>query len=442
MKKVILILVGIILSFVCLELVLQTTSFVIAGIVKYKNFKVFETKLKDNDTITILCTGESTTYEQWPVQLEQYLKENSNKKFNIVTSALPSIDINGLLERTLKMVEEYKPDIVISMMGINNTTFEKQKEPIYKKHKLKTIDLFYLIKKHLQNKIFADNETNDKNYYLELVDKYKNNNETPFEFLEILKKQPNNKDALIELIFLYHERQDIENVKKYINIFIEKYPGLIDNKVFVTALSDYPYWNIEEYGYTDFNNILLYLIENKENVPKSNLNEIFKNSLGFSFNLIKLEELEYIYNLLIDNKIDTYIIVDIYNYLLENNIHVKYPNYDISFSKEPNFNKEEIKMAYIELANTLKKKEIIYICMGYPTININVLKNLFTGTNLGKSIIFVSNEQNFNNYLKNNEYFSIFRDKFAGIFGHCNNLGNTMIAENVGKVILELTNNK
>lgn len=442
MKKFILVLLGIILSLICLELCLQTTSFIIAKTVKYKNDKQFKNKFNNKDTITILCAGESTTYEQWPVQLEQYLKENSSKNFNIVTSALPSIGIENLLKRTFEMIHKYKPDIVISMMGVNDSNFERENEQIYNRHKLKTIDLFYLIKKHSQNKIFADNVKNDRNYYLELVYKYKNNNETPIEFLEILKKQPNNKEALIELIFLYHERQDIENVKKYINIFIEKYPGLIDNKVFITALSDYPYWNIEKDNYNDLNNILLYLIKNKENVPKSNINEIFKKSLCFTYSLIKLNELEYIYNLLVTNEIDTSIIIDIYNYLLENNIQVKYPSYDISFSKEPNFNKEEIKMAYIELATALKKEEIIYICMGYPTINIDIFKNLFSGTNLEKNIIFVSNEQNFNNYLKNNEYFSIFRDKFAGTFGHCTNLGNTMIAENVGKVILEITNNK
>ena len=78
--------------------------------------------------------------------------------------------------------------------------------------------------------------------------------------------------------------------------------------------------------------------------------------------------------------------------------------------------------------------------MGYPTLNINIFENMFNGTNLKENIIFVSNEQSFNNYLKDNEFSSVFTDQFAGTFGHCNDLGNTMIAENVGKVIINLTN--
>ena len=437
MKKLSLVLVGIFLSLVCLELVLQTTSFIIAEVVKYKNHKILQTKLNNNDTITILCAGESTTYEQWPVQLEQYLKDNSNKNFNIVTSALPSIDIENLLERTFRMVGEFKPDIVISMMGVNNSSFEKEKNQIYNKHILKTIDLFYLIKKHFQTKeifFFYGQPYNDL-YLLELVNKYKNNTEAPVEFFKILNEQPNNMNALVELIYLYHERHDIENIKKHIDIFIEKYPEIIDNKVFVTALSNY-----KTNSRNDFNKILLHLIKNKDKTTKKDINEIFKNSISYRYKYIELEELEYIYDLLLNNKIDATIVIDIYNYLSENNIEVKYPEYDITFSKEPNFDTEQIKNAYIELAKFLQKRNIVYICMGYPTLNINIFENMFNGTNLKENIIFVSNEQNFNNYLKDNEFSSVFTDQFAGTFGHCNDLGNTMIAENVGKVIINLTN--
>lgn len=443
MKKVSFVLIGVFLSFVCLEFFLQITSFVISEIIKYKNYKTLKTKFNDNNTITILCVGESTTYEQWPVQLEQYLKENSNKNFNIVSSALPSIGIENLLKRTSKMIEDYTPDIVISMMGVNDAIFEKRKEQIYKKYRLKTLDLFYLIKKHLKsNKLYAVEKQNHNDlYFLELVDKYKNNSEVPIEFLEILEKQPNNMDALIELIFLYCERHDIENLKKYINLFIKKYPDIIDNKVFVAALSNYCF-DKSDNNYNAFNTILIHLIKNKEKTTQKDINEILKNSINLNYKFIKLEELEYIYKILTDNEINAITVIDIYNYLLKNSIKAEYPKYNITFLKEPNFNTKQIKKSYIELAKLLKERNIIYICMGYPTININVFKNIFNETNLKDGIIFVSNEQNFNNYLKNKDYFSIFRDQFAGTFGHCTHLGNTMISENVGNVILNLTNKK
>ncbi len=322
-------------------------------------------------------------------------------------------------------------------MGVNNSSFEKEKNQIYNKHILKTIDLFYLIKKHFQTKeIFADEgQPYNDLYLLELVNKYKNNTETPVEFFKILNEQPNNMNALVELIYLYYERGDIENEKKYINIFIKKYPDIIDNKVFGTALGNY-----KTNTRNDFNNILLHLIKNKDKTTKKDINEIFKNSISYRYKYIELEELEYIYDLLLNNKIDATIVIDIYNYLSENNIEVKYPEYDITFSKEPNFDTKQIRNAYIELAKFLQKRNIVYICMGYPTLNINIFENMFNGTNLKENIIFVSNEQSFNNYLKDNEFSSVFTDQFAGTFGHCNDLGNTMIAENVGKVIINLTN--
>ena len=65
-KKISLILIGFLLSFVILEISLQLAGFTVITINKYRN------KLtKDPNTITILCLGESTTDDQWPPILQK-----------------------------------------------------------------------------------------------------------------------------------------------------------------------------------------------------------------------------------------------------------------------------------------------------------------------------------------------------------------------------------
>jgi len=98
----------------------------------------------------------------------------------------------------------------------------------------------------------------------------------------------------------------------------------------------------------------------------------------------------------------------------------------------PNFNIS--RYHYERLYNKLKRGEIKYIAMQYPTRNINELKDIFEGN---KDIIFVSNEENFKEALETNKYENYFIDKFAGDFGHFTPKSNRLIAENVANVILD-----
>ncbi|MCR4663601.1 MAG: hypothetical protein K5622_06930, partial [Endomicrobiaceae bacterium] len=103
---------------------------------------------------------------------------------------------------------------------------------------------------------------------------------------------------------------------------------------------------------------------------------------------------------------------------------------------------DHVKQIYIDFANKLISNNITYICMSYPTMPIQLLQDFFTNTSIKNKIIFVSNEENFNNALKKYPFTDLFDDAFAGTFGHCTDLGNTLIVENVGNVILTLTDKK
>lgn len=79
-KKTLLIFTGIVISLVILEILLQIIGFGLTTVKEYKN-----KKLKDSNTITILCLGESTTEGQWPPILQEILnKKAKHKKFIVI----------------------------------------------------------------------------------------------------------------------------------------------------------------------------------------------------------------------------------------------------------------------------------------------------------------------------------------------------------------------
>jgi hypothetical protein len=76
--------------------------------------------------------------------------------------------------------------------------------------------------------------------------------------------------------------------------------------------------------------------------------------------------------------------------------------------------------------------------MGYPTMQIENFKKFFEGTDSINKIYFVSNENNFKEALSKHSYYQIFRDSFAGTFGHCTDYGNELIAKNLAETIIKL----
>jgi hypothetical protein len=77
--------------------------------------------------------------------------------------------------------------------------------------------------------------------------------------------------------------------------------------------------------------------------------------------------------------------------------------------------------------------------MQYPMMPVDFLKNILKDSKYYEKLIFISNENNFNEALKTYKPEDLFTDMFAGSFGHCTDLGNTLIAENVAENIEKLT---
>ena len=125
--------------------------------------------IKDTNTITILCLGESTTDGQWPPILQAILnKKSKNKKFIVIDEALSGTNTRRIAEKIENYLIKYNADIVISMMGINDSGLD------YKKYKIKILSLFLLIISHIKQHFYYTEE--DTLYFGCLLEELSSNN--------------------------------------------------------------------------------------------------------------------------------------------------------------------------------------------------------------------------------------------------------------------------
>lgn len=441
MKQITLLFIGIVFALICLETMLQVSSFVIKCANEITNKqKVAEnisSNISNKNSIKILCIGESTTFAQYPKQLVYFLDNLTDKKFIVIDCGVPGTNIKNIAERIEEQIKYYKPDIVVSMMGINDAIYNNK--TIYKKYPIKILNLFVLIKRNIEelvvSKLYADKTDKD---YSSITDKYFITGEKPQELINIAEKNPTDLLAIKSLISLYRTKKDFANIEKYAKLFFEHDKSLKDSDVLFVLTDAY----IRQKKFEDAKNIISTIISDK-NVDDYIKNEYFSKITESYIFFSDLQQTKEYYDLLISYKVETCILDNLYNYLKINGVKTKYYTYKNKYknvTKEPNLNLPVIKNAYLFIAQQLIKNDIIYICMGYPTMSIEKFKTFFKNNDLENKIYFVSNEDNFKEELKKHSYYKIFRDNFAGNFGHCTDYGNEIIAKKLAKVISQLIN--
>lgn len=113
---------------------------------------------KTKGAYTILCLGESTTSNRYPRFLETDLNSrNSGITFNVIDKGRPSTNSNYILASLENNLNKYKPDMVITMMGVNDSSsdvvvYEREPTESYYKQ-LKTYKLMKLIDLRVKSKI-------------------------------------------------------------------------------------------------------------------------------------------------------------------------------------------------------------------------------------------------------------------------------------------------
>jgi len=69
-----------------------------------------------------MCLGESTTQRQYPPFLEEILNQrNIGIKFSVIDKGYTGISTSDILSTLPDYINEYKPNMIIAMMGINDS---------------------------------------------------------------------------------------------------------------------------------------------------------------------------------------------------------------------------------------------------------------------------------------------------------------------------------
>lgn len=435
MKQILLLFIGIVIALFCLEVLLQTSSLVLEYANKISNSQKIKNKVeaKDKKLIKILCIGESTTFYQYPTMLPYFLDKKTNKDFVVIDCGIPGTNIKNIAERINEQIKYYNPDIIITMMGINDALFNEK--TIYKKYPIKIFNLFFIIKRNIENivatKLYAGETKTD---YQKIVDEYFNTGRGLEKLVNIVNNNPRDIEAFKILIQTYRMKNNNVQTEKYCKLFF-KY-----NKSDSSILSVLTDCYIKQGKFKEAYNLIVSTINNKD-LNDEQKNRYFSEVVEPLTYYSTLEHVKRYYNILISNKVETSVLDNLYNYLKTNNVKVKYYTYKNKYkhiAKQPIFNTDEIKEAYLYIAKQIIDNDITYICMGYPTIPIQTFKIFFEDTNLLNKIYFVSNEYNFKDALNQYSYYQIFRDNFAGSFGHCTDYGNELIARNLAETISKL----
>jgi tetratricopeptide (TPR) repeat protein len=400
-------LLGIFLCLVLLEIGIRLGGSIFLSLQEYRN----KLSIRQKGTYRIMCLGESTTMgdeDSYPFQLEKVLNQrNIGIKFNVINKGIGGVNSSYILEHLEDNINEYKPDIVTVMIGINDKGI-KYYEIIPSANtmlfnKFRAYRFFKIIWMHIVNK-----EKMERSYgltveklsarlpedtYLELGKNYTCETKYPQaeeSFKKAIEIDPRNRDTYLELGWVYN--------------YMGKYPQAEES--FKKAIEIDPKDSNAYFGLGKN-----YTCETK--YPQAE--ESFKKAIEID----PKEKSPYIRLALLYQEMGQYESAEEY-FKKVNNLRVKYC--DLNLYRN-----------YQKLKEILTKRGIKLVCMQYPARSVEPLKKMFINT---EGIIFVNNEMVFKNALKKEKFTEYFRDMFGGDFGHCTSKGNRLLAENIANVLL------
>ena len=395
-EKIGLVLLSIILTLIMIEIGLRIGGFIFLATQHFRNTIPAETK----DIYYILALGESTTanllngQSSWPEELEIILNNRANGvKFKVFNEGIPGETTNTILSNLEDNLNKYNPNMVITMMGFNdgklnmvydqelkndkfkeflaNLRVSKLAKWLWLSYKKKIGDYSYTIKE--DNKCFI------QSFEYIYSGKFK-------EAEEMLKKSIELKldeyRAYLMLANLYSLMGKSKEEEEMYWKAIEINPRGSEKYVLLS-------WLIYMERPSEAEKLLKKAIEIQPNVQINNYELVAYDLLAYIYySQGRLTEAEEACNGA-SNKISSSNKREKMNLLIFCGSKDLFP---IDESKGKIIVFPKTTNNYRVLYQLLKRNKIKYISMQYPTLDINILKNMFKGN---EDIIFISNEENF-----------------------------------------------
>ncbi len=494
-QKIALMVLGLCLSLVLLETGMRLGGFVLSSIQEYGNLR----SIKQKGAYRILCLGESTTQGQYPRLLEQILnRRNIGVRFSVIDKGKDGVKTFVLLNQLGSYLDEYHPDMVVAMMGINDLGRHLPLEaPTTSKGTLfirsfRVYKLMRLLGLHILTKAEA------MGLYKPAADKPVSvkaetppKAETPVKAEIPLKIEtpvtvqaplsgtaskktspqdiftgdaPKGDKDYIGLGWLYKEQGKLPQAEASFRKAIELHPQsfkpyfglgwfyLEQGKLpqakasFRKAIELNPecdeayaglgslFLNLDEFSQAE--SLFKKAIEINPGAMAafSDLGRLYRNH-G------QLSQAEDSYRRAIEldphNESVLRALTSLYEELGQPELAKKYAR-KIAELRFGGYSAVTIDN-YRKLKEILDRKGIKLVCAQYPMRNAGPLKKIFEND---EDVIIVDNEGLFTEAVRKGSYKEYFRDMFAGDFGHCTLKGNTLLAQNFADVILKEVFNK
>ena len=477
-QKICLTLFGIFLCLLLLEVGLRIGGFIALSLQEHRN----AISIKQRGAYRIMCLGESTTMDGYPTYLEEILnRRNTGIVFSVINEGISGTNTSIIVSELENKVNKYHPDLVITMMGINDqgphipyegapTSKVKLLVRSLRTYKLARLLLLHIFEKAEEvgflkpkiNKLMIQ-ELGFHLRNIESKDAYcgQINSEEKEKFLMGgIEKSPNDANTCVEIGKFYAYRGKISKAEELFKRAIELEPEKVDAYWMLAWL----YQDQGKFSQSEelYNKIIS--INPESFWAYSQLGEIYKILGKFS----QSEELFKKAIKLDPESGDTYFMLgwlyqdqrkfsqaeEVFRKALElqpecekiyaalSTLYEEIGNY--KSAEEYRRKLEELlstrcnpvtRNNYLRLKEILDKRGIKLVCVQYPMRSIGPLKNIFRGAKDG--IIFVDNQIAFRKAVKQEGFAEYFIDMFGGDFGHCTPKGNRLLAKYIADVILK-----
>ncbi|NQS90464.1 tetratricopeptide repeat protein [Patescibacteria group bacterium] len=474
-QRIILVLFGLFLFFVLLEASLRLGGFILLSMQEHRNLQ----SIKQKSTYRILCLGESTTQGQYPQFLEQVLNQhNIGVRFSVVDKGMGSTNTPKILSQVESYLNEYHPDTVVTMMGINDEGEHIPFEVVttskgmllirsFRAYKLTRLLWLHILTKAKEVGFYKPNEDRRSSGKVQtylpeigLKEDYAESILTEDSFKKAIELNPKNDNAYVGLGWLYKDQGKLveseqafkkatelnpKNDSAYVGLLGQVYRDQVKypeaELVFKKAIELNPK---NDNAYVGLG--WIYRGQGKF----SQAEDSFKKAIGFNpKNYLAYAELGWLYRdqgkfspaedsfkkaMGLNPKND-----NAYRAILGLYEEIGKPELAKEYAKKVNASRLKYYSSitvnsYHKLKAILDKRGIKLVCAQYPMRSMQPLKKIFERD---EGIIFVDNESVFKEALRKSGYQEYFSDMFGGDFGHCTQKGNRLLAQNIADTILK-----
>lgn len=447
--KILLIVLGCLLSVVVLELGMRFVGWTIASVQGLQN----RIAVSRDGSYKILCIGESTTFSgviehSYPAVLEAILNaDDSDIEFTVINAGVIGTITENILFSLEENIERYSPDMIISMIGINDDRYdvlENRRSELSESFmerflsKLKVVGLLRHIKLHAQVQTSRDESGIGDDFWNYDIEDIPQDQllETAFDqmdamnftaaqnmFQEALKHHPNNADIYSALggIWAHRGRHDRAMVEFEKALAIdpaheETYSKMVDRF----------YYN------RDYEQAEQTIQKMLKHVPDSQ--EAYEGLAQIYFKQKEYGKLEQVLNETREKFPHNYLLAKLRASYGLSKSQKDFSKVDFGRAEELGLRsiKPETISNYRQIRDVVIKDGIRLIAVQYPMRDVTILKRIL---GWDSRVVFVDNQMNFKQVVKERGYDHYFVDNFAGDFGHLTPMGNELLAQTIANAV-------